>query len=62
MIMKKRIILKAITRKRLARLAFLNSPRLPRVVNDNGVRKEWVGIGWIDCGKPTGHEPKVIDR
>ena len=50
-----------ITRFELARLSFCNSKNLPLAVNDNGVRKEWVGIGWIEVGKPRGNEVLVID-
>ena len=53
---------KAITRSELARLAFCNSKKLPLVVNDSGLRKEWVGIGWIEDGKPRGGEVLVIDE
>ncbi len=50
-----------ITRSELARLAFCNSKRLPLAVNDGGMRKEWVGIGWIDCGSPHGDETRLVD-
>ena len=52
---------KTITRSELARLAFSNSKKLPLAVNDGGVRKEWVGIGWIEDGKPHGDEVVVIE-
>ena len=53
---------RAIQRGELARLSFINSPRLPQIVNDNGILKEWVGIGWIDLDKkPHGNTIKVID-
>ncbi|GEM_PF-6906956 len=52
---------KIITRSGLTRLSFCNSKKLPLVVNDDGVRKEWVGIGWIDVGEPRGDEVLVID-
>lgn len=32
-----------------------NEERIP-VVIDNGIRKEWVGIGWIDIGPATEHD------
>jgi hypothetical protein len=51
---------KQITRERLAQLAFCNSPELPQTVNDNGKRKQWVGIGWIDEGPTNGTEEAVI--
>jgi hypothetical protein len=43
------------------RLAFGNSKGLPFAVNDGGVRKEWVGIGWLEDGKPRGDEVFVLD-
>lgn len=52
---------KTITRSELARLTFCNSRKLPLAVNDGGIRKEWVGIGWIEGGKPHGDEVRVID-
>ena len=51
---------KTITRSELAQLTFCNSKRLSLAVNDGGVRKEWVGIGWIEDGKPHGDEVLVI--
>src|SRR4051794_35021966 len=53
---------KAITRSELARLASCNSKKLPSAVNDDGVRKEWVGVGWIEGGKPHGDEVHVINE
>jgi len=53
---------KTITRSELVRLTFCNSKKLPLAVNDDGVRKEWVGIGWIKDGKPRGDEVLVIDE
>lgn len=50
---------KAITHFELARLMLCNSKKIPMAVNDGGVRKEWVGIGWIACGKPRGDEVLV---
>jgi len=52
---------KTITFAELKRLSFCNSKRLPKAVNVNGVRKEWVGIGWVDVGKPTGREVEVVE-
>ena len=54
--------MKTITKSELGRLAFCNSSKLPRAVNINGTRYEWVGIGWINTGKPNGKETKVVDR
>lgn len=52
---------KTIKRDELARLSFCNSDRMPQVVNDNGQRKQWVGIGWITEGPAKGTEIKVVD-
>jgi len=52
---------KTISRSELSRLAFVNSRLTPQVVNDNGRRKRWVGIGWVDEGKAKGTEIKVED-
>lgn len=40
--------LKTIDRDKLCRLAYVNSKKLPHHVIDGGVRKHWVGVGWID--------------
>jgi hypothetical protein len=53
---------RTITRTELERLTFCNSKQIPLAVNDGGVRKEWVGIGWIENGKPRGDEVLVIDE
>ena len=53
---------KTITRTELARLTFCNSRKLPLAVNDGGTRKEWVGIGWVEAGKPHGNEVLVIEE
>lgn len=54
--------MKTITREKLYRLSFINSKHLPRKVNDNGVLKEWVGIGWIELDqKPTKRHVRLID-
>ena len=50
---------KAISHSKLSRLTLCNSKKIPRAVNHDGVRKEWVGIGWIACGKPRGDEVLV---
>lgn len=49
-----------ITVERLAWLSMCNSRLLPKVVNDEGVRKRWVGIGWVAEGPATGREVKVV--
>jgi hypothetical protein len=53
---------KSITRSELSRLACCNSKLLPMVINDRGVRKEWVGIGWIVDGLPRGDEIIVVEE
>ncbi len=52
---------KTIKRDELARRSFCNSPRMPQVVNDNGLRKQWVGIGWVTEGPAKGNEVRVLD-
>ena len=54
--------MRTIERERLARLSFTNSPKLPLVVSDGGVRKEWVGIGWVEDGPSRGDEVVVLDE
>lgn len=54
---------KTITRGELSRLAFCNSPKLPKAIATPVMRRmEWVGIGWVDCGEPTGDEVIVIEE
>jgi len=53
---------KTITRDELARMSVVNSPRIPNAVDDHGIRRQWVGIGWIACGKAHGDEVKIIDE
>jgi hypothetical protein len=55
-----------IKRSDLVRLSATNSPRLSEgnlgIVNDGGLLKQWVGIGWIELAeKPTGKHPIVVD-
>lgn len=52
--------LKTIKRDELCRLAFCNSKKLPHVVIDDGERKEWVGIGWIELHDQTPHKDDVV--
>lgn len=52
---------RTITRSEVCRLAFCNSERLPLIINDDGRRKHWIGIGWVDEGAATGSETKVIE-
>ena len=49
-----------ITRAELYRLTTCNSAAIPPTVNDNGVRRQWVGIGWVEHGKADGSEAAVI--
>ena len=51
---------RTITVEALRRLSWADSPKLPPAVEHEGIRKEWVGIGWIDCGTPHGDEPVVV--
>jgi hypothetical protein len=50
----------SISAEDLSRLAALNSKDLPHLINDNGCRKRWVGIGWVDEGDADGSETKVV--
>jgi hypothetical protein len=52
---------KTIKRNELCRLAFCNSKNLPNIVEVDGKRKQWVGIGWVDCGEPRGTEILVVN-
>ena len=47
-------------RERLEELAVLNSPHIPKLVNDSGRRMRWVGIGWVDEGQALGDEECVV--
>jgi hypothetical protein len=49
-----------ITRSLLAHLSILNSIRLPFLVNDNGKRKRWVGIGWVEEEGPANRLKAVV--
>ena len=43
-----------ISARKLSTLAMVNgNEKLYKKVIDNGVLKEWVGIGWIELGKAT---------
>lgn len=46
----------------LAHQSVANSPDLPRLVNDFGKRRRWVGIGWVDEGPALGSEPVQVNR
>jgi hypothetical protein len=52
---------KTISRQEIAVLAFCNSKRLPCVIEMDGSRLQWVGIGWVNEGEPQGDEVLVID-
>lgn len=60
--MKKEPKRKTINRTELIRLAACNSKRLPTVIEIDGTRKQWVGIGWVDEGAPDGTETLVVDE
>jgi hypothetical protein len=46
----------------LRRLTFCNSDRLPSVIELDGKRLQWVGIGWVNEGEPNGDETLVIKK
>jgi hypothetical protein len=46
----------------LQRLIFCNSSKLPQVVDDEGRRKRWVGMGWVDEGLANGTEEARVER
>lgn len=54
--------LRKIARDELARLAFVNSKRLPQTVACDGRRLQWVGIGWVDEGPANGSELAVVSE
>lgn len=45
----------------LERLSFVNSSKLPSLIEIHDKRMRWVGIGWVDEGEPQGNEVLVID-
>lgn len=49
-----------VLRGRLARMAFANSSKMPQTVNDGGVRRQWVGIGWVSEGPADGTEEAIV--
>lgn len=51
-----------IARNLLIRLSIINSKHMPTVINDRGIRKQWVGIGWVDEGELDGDEVLVYDE
>jgi len=52
---------KTIKRAELCRLAVCNSKKCPSIVEIDGRRKWWTGIGWVDQGAPKGNEVRVVD-
>jgi len=54
--------MKTIKRNELERLVTCNSKNLPELVNDNGVRYRWVGIGWINEGASLGDETMILEN
>jgi len=50
-----------IGREELNLLSILGSKKVPRVVNMDGRRKRWIGVGWADDGDPCGNETIVVD-
>lgn len=57
----KQVKRKTMARDVVARLAFCNSSKLPGVIEYNGSRRRWVGIGWVDEGAPHGNEVLVVE-
>ena len=53
---------KTIDIETLTRLAFCNSKDLPSVVEMDGHRFQWVGIGWVNEGEPQGNEVLVVSK
>ena len=49
-----------ITREELSRLSFCNSKKLPTKISDNGIVKEWVGIGWIELDEKPKDDTIVV--
>lgn len=46
----------------LSRLSFCNSEQLPKAVEMDGKRLEWVGIGWVVVGSALGDEVLIDTR
>ena len=59
--MKNKTKRKTIKRSELERLAFANSDKLCKPIEIDGVRYQWVGIGFVNEGEPTGRETLVVD-
>lgn len=43
-------------------MAEFNDPDIPLAINHKGLRKQWVGIGWVTEGAPKGDEVLVVER
>jgi hypothetical protein len=54
--------MKTITFDKLRHLSFCNSPKMPQKVIHDGIVKQWVGIGWVDEGKPTAAQVKLLPK
>jgi len=52
---------KTVNRSDLSKMSFVNSDKMPQVIEDNGCRYQWVGIGWVNEGDPTGRETLVVE-
>ena len=59
---KKKVQQRTVSVVELQRLIFCNSDRLPQTVNDDGKRKRWVGIGWVEEGPANGTEEATVVR
>ena len=54
-------IRKTITSNKLYDMERINHSKMPQVIELEGRRMQWVGIGWVDEGEPTGDETLVIE-
>jgi hypothetical protein len=52
---------KEIGRTELALLSLLGSKTAPTVVAEDGRRRRWIGVGWVDDGVAYGDEVVVVD-
>ena len=52
---------KTIKREDLPRLQFCNSNKLLKPIEMDGTRYQWVGIGFVNEGKPHGTETLIVD-
>lgn len=51
-----------VTFRELRRMTVCGSPNLPEFVEADGVRKHWVGFGWVDHGPALGNEVLVVEE